>query len=62
MRDGVSSAEPRDVRAKANALPVLRVALLVGSVAAIAYGVTDGEALVVLTKGVRVCLECIGIA
>lgn len=60
MRDGALAKDGRDTRRAM--LPALRIALLVGSVAAIAYGVSDGEALVVLAKGVRVCLECIGIA
>lgn len=60
MRDGALAKGGSGTRS--SMLPALRIALLVGSVAAIVYGVSDGEALVVLAKGVRVCLECIGIA
>lgn len=60
MRDGTLAKGGRATQR--TMLPALRIALLVGSVAAIVYGVSDGEALVVLAKGVRVCLECIGIA
>lgn len=41
---------------------VLRVCLLVTSLAAIVYGILSGEAEAVLAKGIRICLECIGIA
>ena len=39
----------------------LRVAIAAVSVAAIAAGATCNEHLTVLAKGVRVCLECMGI-
>lgn len=42
-------------------LLAVRVALIAGALAAIAYGIADGEALAVFNKGVRVCLECIGL-
>lgn len=48
-------------RARGNVV-ALRLALLAGSVAFVAYGIVNGEWLVVLAKGVRICLECIGIA
>ncbi len=48
-------------RARGNVV-ALRLALLAGSVAFVVYGIVDGEWLVVLAKGVRICLECIGIA
>ena len=43
-------------------LLVLRLALLAFALAAIVYGVLSGGLQVVLAKGIRVCLECIGIA
>ncbi len=43
-------------------LLAVRLVLLAVALAAIAYGVLSGELQVVLAKGVRVCLECIGIA
>lgn len=43
-------------------LLMLRLALLAGSLAAITYGIACGELRVVLAKGIRICLECIGIA
>ena len=45
-----------------NRLAMLRLVLLAGALVAIAYGIACGELLVVLAKGVRICLECIGIA
>ena len=44
-------------------LPVawLRAAIIGTAVAAIALGVTSNEFMTVLAKGVRVCLECVGI-
>lgn len=41
--------------------PRLTYALLAVSVALCVYGFVTGEAQVVLTKAIRVCLECIGI-
>lgn len=43
-------------------LAAVRLALLVGALAAIAYGIVCEEYLAVLSKGVRICLECMGIA
>ena len=42
-------------------LLAVRIALIAGALAAIAYGIADGEDLSVFSKGVRVCLECIGL-
>ena len=44
-------------------LPVawLRAAIIGAATAAIALGVTNNELMTVLAKGVRVCLECMGI-
>jgi hypothetical protein len=42
-------------------LLAIRVALVVVSVALIVLGIYRGEALEVLAKGVRVCLECMGL-
>ncbi len=40
---------------------MVRLVLLVVGIALIAAGLTRGEALIVLQKGVKICLECIGI-
>ena len=42
-------------------LNLLRAAILVIAVMLIVIGITRGEATVVLEKGIRICLECIGI-
>ena len=39
----------------------VRLVLLVVALVAIAYGILGGELKVVFAKGIRVCLECIGI-
>ena len=39
----------------------LRILLLVGACASIAYGLMREEHLVILMKGVRICLECVGL-
>ena len=39
----------------------LVVAVAVVAVAAIAWGLAQGEATVVYSKAARICLECIGI-
>ncbi len=36
-------------------------ALVLASVAMMAYGVNRGEMQVVLNKAIRICMECIGI-
>ncbi len=40
---------------------LIRWGLLCAAVALIAVGLAQGEALTVLEKGIRICLECIGI-
>jgi len=42
-------------------LNLLRIALLAIALAFIAYGVSRGEAAVVMKKAVNICLECIGL-
>ncbi len=39
----------------------LRAAIIAAAAAAIALGITNNEFMTVLAKGVRVCLECMGI-
>ena len=41
--------------------PVVQVALLIGGIAMVCFGVIRGEAVAVLAKAIRLCLECIGI-
>ena len=36
-------------------------ALLLASMAMMAYGISRGEMQVVLNKAIRICMECIGI-
>ena len=40
---------------------LIRWGLLCAAVALIVIGLTQGEARTVLEKGIRICLECIGI-
>mgnify|MGYP004579857093 FL=1 len=40
---------------------VLQLALLIGAVAMMCFGVLRGEADTVLGKAIRLCLECVGI-
>ncbi len=40
---------------------IIRIAVLAAAVALIAAGLANGEAQIVLEKGIRICLECIGI-
>lgn len=47
--------------AKGARLTNVRLILLVIALVAIAYGILNGELQVVLAKGIRVCLECVGI-
>ncbi len=42
-------------------LNLLRVLVLITALVLIVIGITRGEAAVVLEKGIRICLECIGI-
>lgn len=49
------------MRDKGRRLTATRIVLLAGSAAAIIYGIATGEPLAVLAKGVKVCLECIGL-
>lgn len=46
---------------RASSVKVIRIVLLTAAVVLIAVGLANGEARVVLEKGVRICLECIGI-
>lgn len=62
MSEGRNEKTVQEEVTRGRGLALLRVALFVGSIAAIAYGITDGEPLSVMAKGIRVCLECIGIA
>lgn len=46
---------------KSRTLFLVRLVLLALACILIAIGLTQGEALVVLQKAVKICLECIGI-
>ena len=54
QRKGVTSL----VRSK---IALLQFALIVGAAAMICFGALRGEADTVLSKAIRLCLECIGI-
>lgn len=41
--------------------PMVQVALLIVGIAMVCFGVMRGEAVAVLAKAIRLCLECIGI-
>ena len=43
------------------AKPVLQLALLLLGIGMMVYGVSRGEAAVVLSKAIKLCLECVGI-
>lgn len=40
---------------------VVRLSVLILGAAMLIYGVQQGEAATVLSKAVRICLECVGI-
>lgn len=40
---------------------IVRIFLILFFIACIVIGIIDGEARVVLTKAINICLECIGI-
>lgn len=43
------------------AKPILQLALLALGIGMMAYGVSRGEAVAVLSKAIKLCLECVGI-
>ena len=43
------------------AKPFLQLAALALSIGMMAYGVNRGEAAIVLSKAIKLCLECVGI-
>ena len=40
---------------------MIQLALIVIGISMLVYGVTRGEAAVVLNKAIKICLECVGI-
>lgn len=43
-------------------IQILRLLVILAAVGCIIFGVSRGEAAIVLRKAIRICLECIGVA